>query len=216
MKKSPKNPPAYRELLLGCGHSRHKKIPTGAWSPAGGATWRNLATLDFNPDVKPDLVCDIDSRAWFALNRLGPEHQPCVTEIGELRSDYFDEVHAYEVLEHIGAQGDYRAFFAHFSEIWRLLRSGGLFCATVPSRFSEGLWGDPGHRRAIVPMSLVFLDQSQYILQCDREKPTSMSDYRNVYSADFRVLDQHDDRHSFRFVLQAVKPSRWAEPNQRK
>ncbi len=199
----------YRELLLGCGHSRAKKIPTGDWNPNGGNSWHNLTTLDNNRDVKPDILCDLDNSAfkWGHRDPQGKHHP--------IAGDSYDEVHAYEVMEHLGHQGNHHAFFLHFSEIWRILKPGGLFCATVPSRFSEGLWGDPGHRRAIVPMSLVFLDQSQYTLQCDREKPTGMSDYRSIYTADFRVLDQHDNRNTFYFVLQAVKPSRWKPVGER-
>jgi len=36
-----------------------------------------------------------------------------------------------------------------------------------------------------------------------------MSDFRNIYRADFRVLQISDNRQSFAFILQAVKPSRW-------
>lgn len=131
-----------------------------------------------------------------------------------LVSDYWNEIHAYEVLEHLGRQGDAHAFFAQMSELWRLLKPGGYLVAEVPSRFSGNLWGDPGHSRAIVEETLVFLDQSQYQLQCDgpERNRTPMSDYRSIYKADFRCTDHHDNRAHLVFVLQAVKPSRWIGP----
>jgi hypothetical protein len=133
-----------------------------------------------------------------------------------LLSDYWDEIHAYEVLEHLGQQGDAASFLAHFSELYRLLKPNGYLCATVPSVSSKWLWGDPSHRRVINECSLVFLDQEQYQAQIDRrlaadQPPTNMSDFRDSlrYRADFKLVDQHDNRTSFTFILQAVKPSRY-------
>lgn len=192
----------YRELLLGCGRSRVKRIATPDATGKPSYEWRGLVTLDNNPRVGPDLLCDLDTvdenGHWGDFDGV------------PLRGNLFDEVHAYEVLEHLGRQGDMGQFFSDFDELWRILKPNGLLCATVPSRFSEALWGDPGHRRAIVPMSLVFLDQEQYARQCDSEHPTSMSDYRDIYKADFSLVDQYDDRTTFRFILKAVKPSRCA------
>lgn len=208
----------YRELLLGCGHSRVKRIPT----VEGGREWHNLVTLDLNPDTKPDVLTNLDTlNSWVIENMSMDEIHECLDPIGfvcgtdlvktiwsHIKDDYFDEVHAYEVLEHLGQQGDFKSFFSHFSEIWRILKPGGLLCATCPSRFSEGLWGDPGHRRVITGMSLIFLDQEQYNRQCDRSNPTPMSDYRSVYKSDFMIVDAYDDRRTFSFKLRAVKPSR--------
>lgn len=175
----------YRELLLGCGHKKDKRlVPEGA-----PREWQNVTTVDMNPACKPDVVADLES-TWFTALAYGA---------------VYDEIHAYEVLEHLGSQGDYKAFFNFFEVIWGLLKSDGFFCATVPSRFSGWLWGDPGHRRAILQETLVFLQQPQYTAQCG---VTSMSDYRFVYTADFNVLYSHDDRSSHSFILQAVKPSR--------
>lgn len=191
----------YRELLLGCGRARDKRlVPPGSLS-----TWQGLVTLDNNPDVKPDILCDLDNTAFKWRDARDRHAEP-------LEGDSFDEIHAYEVLEHLGSQGNYRAFFHHFSEIWRLLKPNGYLCATVPSRYSGWLWGDPSHSRAILPESLSFLDQSEYVRQCDSLRPTHMSDFRFIYKADFRCVDKAENRESFMFILQAVKPSRWREP----
>lgn len=221
------NPSDYRELLIGCGHARDKRIAVPG--SAGPAKWRNLTTLDLNPHCGADLQCDLGAAPpWFAYADRSDAEMTLATQANayrpwrgqhvayELMPDYWDEIHAYEVLEHLGQQGDAVSFLAQFSEIYRLLRPNGYLCATVPSRFSEGLWGDPSHRRAIVPMSLVFLDQEQYQTQIDHrlaasQPPTAMSDFRGSlgYRADLKLIDSHDNRTSFTFILQAVKPSRW-------
>jgi SAM-dependent methyltransferase len=149
-----------------------------------GGEWTDLVTVDLNPDHRPDVVADLSEVPW------------------PFPSDAFDEVHAYEVLEHLGAQGDYVAFFAQFSEIWRILTPGGLLYATVPSADSPWLWGDPSHRRAILPETLVFLSQEQYERQVG---VTPMSDFRSIYSADFEPVYTDVADGTFSFVLKALK-----------
>jgi len=110
----------------------------------------------------------------------------------------FDEIHAYEVCEHVtGQQGDAVAYFAFFSEMWRILRPGGYFMGTVPR--GEWVWGDPSHKRQITLGTLHFLSQREYREQVGI---TQMSDYRNIYKADFEILfaQQTDDK--LGFVLQ--------------
>lgn len=196
----------YRELLLGCGHSREKRMDPRDFDSARRRTpddprhWRGqVETLDSNIDVHPDMVCDLTVIPWAVHERENGSF------LKVLPNATYDEIHAYEVLEHLGRQGDYRSFFGHFAEIWRLLKPGGYLCATCPSRYSQWLWGDPGHTRAILPAHLVFLHQPNYAEQCGK---TSMSDYRRVYRADFDLVGSVDDHETHRFVLQAVKPSR--------
>lgn len=173
----------YRELLLGCGHSREKRIRP----PNGPEVWRDLLTIDFDKSTSADIVLDLSGDRWDLPYR-----------------DEFNEIHAYELLEHLGMQGDFHAFFAQFSEIWRLLKPDGYLCATVPSRYSPWLWGDPGHCRAILPETLIFLDQTAYA-QCGK---TCFSDYRFCYKADFKIISSKDDKTFHTFILQAVKPVR--------
>jgi hypothetical protein len=77
------------ELLIGCGNSRKKKL-NGPLGPG----WSTLVTLDIDPGCEPDVVHDI-----------GVLPLP-------FRDDMFDEIHAYDVLEHSGVQGDWKFFFA--------------------------------------------------------------------------------------------------------
>lgn len=180
--------PLKRFLLLGAGHKR-EKILQSPQTPEKSFSNGFLTTLDMDPSVNPDVVHNLDVLPYpFA-------------------DDEFDEIHAYEVMEHCGRQGDWRFFFAQFEEIYRILKPGGIFCATVPAWDSMWTWGDPGHTRVINDGSLVFLSQAAYVDQMGR---TSMTDYRPYYKGDFRVTAAGTEKDSFAFVLEAIKPSRWA------
>ncbi len=172
----------YRELLIGCGSRRHKIVHIGY----RGEEWTNLTTLDINPDHKPDVVADLC-------------HFPY-----PFKDDSFDEIHAYEVLEHTGAQGDYKFFFAQFSELWRILRPNGVLCGTCPHRESVWAWGDPSHTRIVQPEQFTFLSQAEYKKQVG---VTPMSDFRYLYKADFKMVMCNNDKMSgcFSFALQAIK-----------
>jgi predicted SAM-dependent methyltransferase len=167
-----------KELLIGCGSNHNKRLASD-----GTKDWSNLTTLDYNSDHKPDVVWDL-----MELPLPFPDQE-------------FDEIHAYEVLEHLGQQGDYKLFFAQFSEFWRLLKPNGYFFATCPSRNSVWAYGDPSHTRIIQLGQLVFLSQNEYKKQVGK---TPMSDFRNIYKADFEVVFQEDDGETIRFVLQRI------------
>jgi SAM-dependent methyltransferase len=169
------------ELLLGCGASRAKKLSLG-----GRFEWAALTTLDYNADHKPDVVWDLND-----------------TEL-PFEDDTFDEIHAYEVLEHVGRQGDWKFFFAQWSDFWRILKPDGLFFGTCPAATSPWAWGDPSHTRIIGPECLIFLNQPAYA----QVGTTPMSDFRFVYRADFDVIHSNTVGDQFEFALKAVKPSR--------
>lgn len=170
------------ELLLGCGNSRRKKLGLG------NMEWTALTTIDHDPNCGADIAHDLDETPW------------------PIADDSFDECHAYEVLEHLGRQGDYKAFFSHFAEIYRVLKPGGVLFATVPSWQSQWAWADPSHTRVIAPYSLVFLDREQYAKQVGK---TAMTDFRWLWHGDFERLHVEDDGESFTFLLKAHKPVRY-------
>jgi SAM-dependent methyltransferase len=173
----------YSELLLGSGRNGRKKLI----HPGTPEVWQNLTTVDINPDHNPDVLYNL-------------EHLPLPFE-----DNSFDEIHAYEVLEHTGSQGDYKFFFSQFEDLWRILKPQGLLIGTTPMWNSVWAWGDPSHKRVIQKESFIFLDQEQYKIQVGK---TAMSDFRYIYSGDFTGLWLNETGGTFSFSLRAVKPSR--------
>lgn len=170
----------YRELLLGAGRSTLKKIPVNH------PQWQYLVTLDQFDKYDPDIVWNLEM-----LPLPFPDQS-------------FDEIHAYEVLEHVGQQGDVTWLFAQFEEFYRILKPGGLFVGSTPG--SGGwVWGDPSHTRYFGRETLTYLDQSGYIDQVN----TPLSDFSDLYNADFAtIVASEGETHMLQFVLVAVKPSR--------
>ena len=192
------------ELLIGCGSQRDKRIYK---EPIIPKDWVKLVTLDMEPSHKPDIVWDLNrvpihSKKCFDVKNLLQQLTDDQEEYSKIPDNTFDEIHAYEVLEHFGRQGDWRAFFEIFSELWRLLKPNGYLCATTPAPTSAWAWGDPGHTRIIGLESLVFLSQAEYKRQIGK---TPMSDYRSVYKADFAVASTQYVSGQHVFVLQALK-----------
>lgn len=168
-----------RELLIGCGHSRVKRV-TGSWTTP---TWEGLTTLDIDPSVRPDVEHDLNETPY------------------PFDDNTFDEIHAYEVLEHCGRQGDWRFFFRQFYELWRILKPDGLLVATVPMWDSPWAWGDPGHTRIITKQSLIFLDQREY----EQIGDSAMTDYRPWWKGNFQGFTAMEDENMFGFILRCVK-----------
>jgi hypothetical protein len=168
-----------RELVLGCGDRTTKCLST-----TGSHEYVNPTTIDINPDLKPDLIFDLNCPTLpFSTNE-------------------FDEIHAYELLEHLGTQGDWRFFFRQFEDFWRVLKPGGLFHGSCPRPESPWAWGDPGHTRVIPMESLGFLVQPNY-------GTPPRTDYRPWYRGDFDIVFMRNmNEHSHGFILQAVKPAR--------
>jgi predicted SAM-dependent methyltransferase len=152
----------YKELLIGCGNRREKEM-----GPLDQQDWCNLVTLDMNESCDPDVVWDLNDLPYPFDN------------------NHFNEIHAYDVLEHTGKQGDYKFFFQQFTEFWRILKPDGLLLITIPHWNSIWAWGDPGHTRVLAPGCFHYLSQNQYARQLGI---TKMTDYRNIYKADFEVL----------------------------
>lgn len=164
-----------KELLIGAGNARTKELAF-----KDNKEWGELVTLDIDPDSNPNVCWD--------LNDLPLPFQ----------NEEFDEIHAYEVLEHIGQQGDWRTFFAQFSEFYRILKKGGHLFATTPPWNSEWAWADPGHTRVISMGTLTFLDRNEYDKQVGK---TPMTDYRHVYKGDFEIVHSEVKGDRFAFVL---------------
>lgn len=150
-------------LLIGCGNSRDKKLCV-----VGDEAWRGeLITIDIDPNCKPDHVIDM---AICSTNM----------PFGDME---FDEIHAYDTLEHWGAQGDFRQWFAEMREYHRLLKPGGTMHILVP--IGDDAFADPGHCRFFSANWFWFLQQSWYDEQIAKAMP--VTDYRWLWDKDFRV-----------------------------
>lgn len=166
------------ELLIGCGNNREKKIHLG------DGEWHNLITLDLDPECKPDVLHDLEEMPYpFA-------------------DDMFDEIHAYEVLEHTGQQGDWKFFFDQFGELHRMLKPDGVLFASVPHFQSVWAWGDPSHKRVLSHGSVVFLSQKMY---ADQVGKTPMTDFRRYWKRDFDIIHSEYRGETYYFGLQAKK-----------
>ncbi len=168
-----------RELLIGAGTDHRKRI----WLSNLTRDWSKLTTLDMNPDVKPDVVYDLTA---------------CDLPF---KSDSFDEIHAYEVLEHIGQQGDWKFFFRQFDDFARITKNHGHFFLTSPHCESAWLWGDPGHTRYIGPELFLFLDRDQYT----QLGKTAMTDYRRYFKSNWRAVFKERRGESNLIVLENIK-----------
>jgi hypothetical protein len=166
-----------KTLLLGAGSRPYKQL----FRPGHEAWEGTLVRLDYNADHKPDIVADLE-----------------VLPYSWAQDEEYDELHAYEVLEHTGQQGDWKFFFAQFSEFWRILKPKGRLFATVPRWDRVWAWGDPSHKRVINHGSLTFLSQDSY----KHVGQSAMSDFRFCYKADFAFVWDDMDEDLFKFVLE--------------
>lgn len=154
---------------MGAGHKKPTRQMFAPSSETDDTT--EWTTLDMNPRAKPDVVFDLDNL------HLAPPVPVSNTGIPKnqlpFEDERFHEIHAYEVLEHVGRQGDYRGFFREFNEYWRVLKPKGWLIGSCPTE-EHWRWDDPGHTRCISGKTLAFLTRGLYKDLGD----TPSSDYR--------------------------------------
>jgi SAM-dependent methyltransferase len=157
-------------LLLGCGHKHTKQIlrtPDDDWV-------QPLVKMDIDPNCGADILYDL------SLTQHGI-HLP-------FAANHFDEIGAFHVLEHWGAQGDWKAFFTEFAEYWRILKPNGLMYILVPT--GALAFGDPGHTRFFSGNHFGFLSKKFNAQQ--RENKTNATDYSWYWKHDFETVLMHD------------------------
>ncbi len=160
-----------KSLLLGAGHSRQKKVYL-----AGQEEWAgDLVTLDMGADSKPDVLWDLENRPL------------------PFKDEEFDELAAYDVLEHIGRMGDWRGWFDAFAEYHRILKPGGQFGIIVP--IGGDALADPGHTRFLHENYFGFLAQEFYERNLKEGRP--VTDYRWYWKKNFDIVFMHkvEDHH---------------------
>lgn len=169
-----------KDLLMGCGYRKVKLVRVNNKNPE----FDNLVTLDINPNCKPDVLWDL---------RKHPLPFP---------DNEFDEIHAYDVLEHLAYQGDHEFFFNEFNEYYRILKHKGAFCGSVPDNLSPTCFGDPSHKRVIINENFTFLDPEQYRIQLGTNK---MSDFSDLCKCNFKRVMAEKSKNTFYFCLIAWK-----------
>ena len=111
-----------------------------------GKDWReDYFNTDFDPYWEPDVVLDFSHDL--------PIGQPLETQrfgTVTLQNDFFDEIIANDVLEHIPN------LTLAMTSCLNLLKVGGLFRIAVPYDLSWGAWQDPTHVRAFNERSWLY------------------------------------------------------------
>jgi len=168
--------------MLGCGHSPLVSIISPGETRDANREW---VTLDMNEDCNPDHL--------FNLERIDSgKDLPC---------SGFDEIHAYEVMEHFGRQGNFKGLFNAFNAIWRALVPGGVFFASSPRWSSEWAWGDPGHTRIVGLEQITYVCKGSY----DQLSDTPMTDYRRFVDPHWWELEwSTTDEHRYYYILRRL------------
>lgn len=151
-----------RTVLLGAGYSRAKKIATTDEPDWVG----ELITVDMNPASNPSILWDLD------------EH-PLPFEDSSA-----DEIHAYDCLEHLGRQGDWKGWLKECADYHRILKPGGKLCVLVP--IGADALADPGHTRFFSANWFGFLCEEFYERNLAAGAP--VTDYRWAFDYRFKMV----------------------------
>lgn len=162
-------------LLIGAGNSRIKKVFLDQHPDWTG----ELITLDMDPNCGSSMVWDLDIR-------------PLPFSDGE-----FDEIGAYDVLEHLGRQGDWRGWFDEMAEYHRILKPGGLMGVIVP--VNADALADPGHARFFSQNHFGFLSQEFYANNLKLGAP--ITDYRFYWKLNFDIAYINENDHHLSVIL---------------
>lgn len=176
----PAEPP--HELIFGAGLHPLRRLSLSA----GVSHFVNPYTVDNSPDTNPHLLHDLN---------IHPIPLPSST---------FTEIHAYDVLEHLGTQGDHHFFFSEFREYHRLLVPYGLMYITVPLPHSPWAFGDPSHRRVLPLHAFFFLTEQFY--RTNNADQTQASPFESLVAPNWWHIVHHQtiQDHTQAIILQRL------------
>lgn len=176
-----------RALILGAGRSRDKRIKfeasenVGRGSPDNDFSKYKVVTHDYDPKCFPDILHDLDDLPY------------------PWEDEEFDEIHAYEVLEHTGSIGDADFFFGQMNELYRILKPGGYVMITVPNWDSLEQWAIPDHKRPLPPQLFHFCNR-KYVEK--NYKRAQHGDYREwLGPMNFEVVGVEEESEHTGIVL---------------
>ena len=167
-------------LLLGAGTNRDKRIIP----PGSTKEWGELTTVDLQD---ADIIHDLNVFPYLFNSPYWDN------------DDLYDEIHAYEILEHLGTQGDFKFFFEQFNELHRWLKPGGYLCFSVPLVTSIWAFGDPGHTRILPEMVFMYLTEGFY----DQLGKTTCADYRHLIKNYWTIEEMAKSKELLMVILRA-------------
>lgn len=173
-----------RSLLIGCGNNHAKQVQYN-----GKAEWTGeLFKIDMNPNCGADLVFDIG-----LIPALKHPYECCSAARLPFEDNTFDEIGAYNCMEHWGVQGDWRGWFVEMAEYHRILKPGGMMSILVP--IGPDALADPGHTRFFQQNYFGFLSQEFY--GRNRIVGSCFTDYRWFWKLNFDILymQEHEGHH---------------------
>lgn len=167
-----------RSLLLGAGNSRLKKM----WLGEDREWVGELTTIDMDTQCGADIVMELPGKLPF-------------------QDETFDEIGAYDCLEHWGRQGDWKGWFTEISEYHRVLKPGGTFGIVVP--VGQDALADPGHTRFFHRNHFGFLTKRFY--EDNLAKGLPITDYRWYIKRWWEIVDlQEQGQHHLAVMLRRV------------
>jgi predicted SAM-dependent methyltransferase len=116
---------------------------------AGENKQPNFVTLDKRPEVKPDIVHDLEVFPYPL------EDESCLIIVGS------------HIIEHIKPW----LTIDLFNELWRIMKPDGQLALSTPYANSTGFWQDPTHCNGFNQVTFQYFDPDYPLYQIYKPKP---------------------------------------------